>query len=236
MAKRILRPAALKLFALFRRNRKPKTVYYHDVGTKWTAMGTPEARFRAHLRRLRPGDTVCFDDGFRGIWEARELFRENGIRPIVFVAPALAGKTGYLTWEEMKALQDGYGFDFQSHTWSHQTLAGGFIDESELPPAGRSDEWFGRELVQSKAEIGRRLGKRVTAICFPAGRFSDDVVARCRAAGYECAYGSFPGEDLDGGFVKARLLAQDLSAGELASALRGGMDVLAKRYLRMHKA
>ena len=56
----------LKFGAIFG-NSKPKVVFYHDIGKKYTSMGTPEEVFWAHIQYLRRGDVVCFDDGFWGV-------------------------------------------------------------------------------------------------------------------------------------------------------------------------
>ena len=230
--KRFARRILLLLGSWLCRDSSPKTVFFHDVGRDYTPMGTPRELFWNLMGCLRRGDRVCFDDGFRGAWDERERLR--GVAPTVFVAVDLVGRPGYLSWEEIRTLQDEYGFDFQCHTWSHQTLAGPFNDEVLAPAEGRTEEWFRHELVDSKAELERRLGRRVTSICFPVGRFSDDVVRRCVAAGYEAAYASYPGGATDG-YVRPRCLAQNMSVAEFRLVLKGGMNLLARRYLKMHK-
>lgn len=232
--KKRLRSMVLRFFAAVRRDSSPKAVFYHDIGHKWTPMGTPKHLFFAHMRLLRPGDMVCFDDGFRGIWDARDELKAANVHPVVFIAPALVGGNGYLTWDEMRTLQAEYGFSFQSHTWSHQTLAGGFNHELPPPDEGRTEQWFRREIVLSKDEIERRLGKGVDSICLPVGHFSDSVLERCRVAGYKYVYSSIPG-NLDDGFLRHRCLAQDLDERDFRAVLNGGMNTLAKRYLKMHK-
>ena len=90
------------------------------------------------------------------------------------------------------------------------------------------------ELVDSKAELERRLGKKVTALCFPVGYFSDEVIRRCKTSGYETVYASYPGDVTDD-YVQPRCLVQDLSVGEFKSVLNGGMNLLERRYLKRHK-
>ena len=239
--RRLAREAIIGLSAIVLRDDSAKVVFYHDVGRKWTPMGTYVETFWSHWRHLRPTDVVCFDDGFRGIWDEREKWTSDevkaqgrdGIKRIVFLAVGLVGKPGYLTWDEVCELQDRYGFQFQCHTWSHQTLAGPFNDEVESPPCGRTDAWFRHELVDSKAEMESRLGSRVTALCFPVGHFSDDVVSRCKAAGYEKVYASYPGS-LSDGYVQPRCLVQDISPTAFRGVLAGGMAPLAGWYRSRH--
>ena len=231
--KRIVRTVLLWCGALLKPDASPKVVYYHDIGKDYTPMGTPTDLFFAHARLLRPRDVVCFDDGFRGVWDCREALSRAHVRPKVFLAVGLVGTAGHLTWDEVRVLQDEFGFEFQCHTWSHQTLVGPLIKES--PPRQEDEAWYDRELKASKAEIERRIGQAVTELCFPAGHYSEDVLSRCRAAGYAAVYSSDPMDGADG-YVKARCIAQDASALAFRAILRGGMWVLASRYRGLHYA
>jgi peptidoglycan/xylan/chitin deacetylase (PgdA/CDA1 family) len=62
-----------------------------------------------------------------------------------------------MTWDDVRALRDG-GMDIGSHTRTHRVLD--TIDPGEL--AG--------ELVDSKAEIERELGAKITSLSYPVGR------------------------------------------------------------------
>ena len=233
----IAKNALLVVSALVRRDSSPKVVFYHDIGKRWTPMGTAADVFWSHMGCLRTGDVVCFDDGFRGIWDERERLGSvsRKFTVVVFIAVALVGKKGYLTWDEIRELQNKHGVEFQSHTWSHQTLAGPWNEEAPAPRDGRTDAWFAHEIVDSKAEIERRLGSPVTALCFPVGRFNDDVVGRCKAAGYKQVFASYPG-NATAEYVQPRCIAQDLSAGAFKAALNGGMGVMKARYYNRHFA
>ncbi len=211
----------------------PKNIYYHDIGMEYTKMGTSEDVFWSHMSILRAGDVVCFDDGFRGLWTSRERLACIGLRPIVFLAIELVGKPRYLTWSEVSTLQDDFGFDFQCHTWSHQTLVGMYNREIPEPKNGRTEEWFKHELVDSRYELENRLGKVVSSLCFPVGFFSDDIVRRCRDAGYERVYASYPGDRSDT-YIQPRCLAQNLTKQQLKFVLRGGMNLLKKHYMHLH--
>ncbi len=240
--KKALKTLVLLWNATMCRDHNSKVVYYHDVGKRYTDMGTPVETFIRHmdvLHKSLAAHTVCFDDGFRGIWDTREHFQDLGIRPIVFVAVRLVGRSGYLTWDEISELQDRYGFDFQCHTWSHQTLAGAFIRSS--PIEERTDTWFRHELVDSKSELESRLCKRIDSLCFPAGRFSDEVIRRAKEAGYKRLFASFPGslQESDGNskddtLLIPRCMVQDLPVVAFKAVLNGGMNPLGKRYRSMH--
>ena len=241
MFARSLKSMFLCCAAFFFRDVRPKVVFYHDIGTTYTPMGTPADLFFAHMQHLSQcteKHRVCLDDGFRGIWDHREGLRRLGIKPTVFLAVSLVGQANYLTWNEIRILQNEYGFDFQCHTWSHQTLAGPVNTDLPVPatPDFRTDSWYHHELVDSKAEIEKKLSKRVSALCFPVGYFSDDVIRRCIEAGYQELYASYPGNRDEGkptGLIP-RILCQSLSQTEFKLVLAGGMNRFRRHYLRRH--
>jgi len=230
--------AAMIAQSVLRRDSAPKVVFYHDIGRRWTHMGTDVKTFVEHMGMLRTLDVVCFDDGFRGIWDYKDLFNRcepaRKARKIVFLAVGLVGRPGYLTWEEIRDLQKEQGFEFQCHTWSHQTLAGPWNYEVSEPAGGRTDEWYRHELVDSKFEIEKHLEREVTAVCPPVGYFSDDVIRRCKEAGYKKVYTSYPGNLCDD-YLQPRCLVQDLSPIVFKAVLNGGMMAFRRRYLCMHK-
>lgn len=234
--KRFVKLLLMALRVLFRPNTSAKVFFYHDIGVVHTSMGTKEEVFWKQmkaLQRFRSGaeSLVCFDDGFRGVWDFRERFRQEGITPTVFVAVRLVGQPGYLTWDEIRTLQNDYGFTFQCHTWSHQTLVGEMIDES--PKEKRTEAWYHRELIESRDEISRQLGRSVEALCFPVGLFNETLVDRCRKAGYRRVYTCLPGDRTET-FVQSRNLVQDLDLLGFKLVLRGGLMAFRGRYLRQH--
>ena len=252
--RKIVKRFLLRMFALAFNEKGPKVIYYHDIGKEHTGMGTPLPLFRAHVRFARAKGwsfvkglpihdkelQICFDDGFRGIFEARDYFLEEKLCPTVFIAVDLVGKPGHLTWDEICELQKD-GFAFESHTWSHQTLAGAFIDES--PMAERTDAWYLHELRDSREEIGRHLDKEVTSLCFPAGHFSEDVIRRCEAAGYTTLYSSVPGwMEIENGKCKEksccqivpRHLVQSADPASFGWILDGALTPLRNHYFKQH--
>lgn len=252
--RKVIKNIILWVYAIVVQDKARKVVFYHDIGKKNTSMGTNPDVFMKHLEveswRLKVEgrrDLICFDDGFRGVWDYRDELEKivgAGVKVIVFIAVRLVGQPGYLTWDEIRTLNREYGIDFQCHTWSHQTLVGEMIDES--PKEERTEEWYKRELVESKEEIERQLnlgereeGERlrekvvVDELCFPVGNFSDDVIERCKAAGYRKVYASYPGNITDD-YVQPRCLVQDLGVMGFKAVLNGGMNPMKSRYLAMH--
>lgn len=234
--RKLVKSLILKLVSAVFHDASPKIVFYHDIGKVYTAMGTEEKLFWGHMEVLRAGDVVCFDDGFRGVWEAREKLKRvsSNFKVVICIAVDLVGQRGYLTWAEIRELQENFGIEFQCHTWSHQTLIGPYNSEVAKPEDGRTEEWYYHELVDSKRELEARLGRKVNVLCFPVGYFSDRVIERCKSAGYEQVYASYPGNITDD-YVQPRCLVQDLSVKDFRRALNGGLVALSSRYRMLHR-
>jgi len=80
-----------------------------------------------------------------------------------------------MTWEQLRFLQ-GKGIEVESHGASHGKL-------------GRmSPEAVRRELVESKARLETNLGKKIRAICYPAGSVTPEVAALAAEVGYEIGF------------------------------------------------
>jgi len=88
-----------------------------------------------------------------------------------------------LSWEEVQKMH-GKGVSFGAHTVTHQVLSGIPADERK---------W---EILESKKEIERRLGTKVTTFAYPRGRcgdFDELTKSLLREAGVDCAVTTIPG-------------------------------------------
>lgn len=239
MIRKLCKSAVLGTSALLFHNRKSKIIFYHDVfgDVRYTEMGTPLTLFKEHLTAIEESGfqiatqitepenqlQICFDDGFRGLWDVRDFFIRHGIRPTVFLAATLVGKPEYLNETEIREMQE-QGFIFQGHAWSHSDLTQFTRDELK------------RELDESRKELSRILNREVSEICFPIGYYSDLVVEACRKYGYTKMYTSIPGNYFDniGEGLATRNLVQFASPRDLKRILHGGNDLIRSRYRKMH--
>lgn len=238
--RKIIKKVFLWASSILYHNKKSKIVYYHDVYSdkKYTDMGTPLNMFVQHIKAINDAGftirakiqnpdkevMICFDDGFRGIYDTKKFFIDNGLRPTVFLAISLIGKPGYLNEDEIIELQKD-GFIFQCHAWSHSDL-------TEL-----TKEELARELCESKKELTELLGKGVDEICFPIGYFSQLILDECKRYGYKTMYSSIPGNYFDNLYtdgLRTRNLLQFADANETKLILHGGNDMIHNRYVKMH--
>lgn len=241
----IIKNSILWFGSLLHRNHASKILFYHDIcgATSYKSldsdvlMGTPLELFKKHLeviaeegykivpRITQPENEVAImlDDGFRGIWDNREFFYEQGICPTVFLAVELIGKEGFLTESEILELQS-HGFIFECHSWSHTNLA------------MKTDAELQRELGEARSYLSQLLGKDVRELCLPIGYFSDHLIELARAYGYTEIYSSIPGNYFSpvACGLRARNLCQFAAPQEVKYILRGGPELIRMRYEQMH--
>jgi peptidoglycan/xylan/chitin deacetylase (PgdA/CDA1 family)/ubiquinone/menaquinone biosynthesis C-methylase UbiE len=135
---------------------------------------------------------VTFDDGYLDVLtNAVPILRELELPATIFVPSAVIdGDATYwwyheppaaMTWDEIRQLDVEELFDVEAHGRTHRPLP-------RLTEAEARDEIAG-----SKREIEARLGRPVTAFCYPAGLYGEREVQIVAEAGYELAVTTDPG-------------------------------------------
>lgn len=222
---------------LLHHNHKSKVIYYHDVGTKYTEMGTDVDLIQHHIDIIRksgykivPSITkekgevmICFDDGWAGIYDYKDEFVRQQIFPTIFIAVNLIGTKGYLTKSQIETLKS-IGFQFEAHSWSHQDLT--TFDDKELE----------HELKDSKKWLEEKFNHPFDAICFPMGRFSSLVKKKSLEFGYTDLYSSLPGAyyDMKDDKLICRNCAQNSSLSELKWMLNGTSWIFMRKLYGQH--
>lgn len=219
-------------------NHDSKIIYYHDVGRKYTDMGTDLDQIKKHIEIVRKSRytivdeisqprgqiMICFDDGWAGIYDAIDFFINEKIYPTIFIAVELIGRNGYLTLEQILEMQS-LGFHFEGHTWSHNDLT------------TFDDEGLWHEIKDSKEELSKLLGKEVTSLCFPQGRFSEKVYQESLRAGYSKLYSSISGgyyDLLESKKLICRKLVQSASTKEFKYIINSSSPYLKRRAIKLH--
>ncbi len=191
---RVLAPAGL-----FRRLPTTSGLYfpfYHDVPGEYAA------DLRRHLlafRRLGPmvrwdealailagerpltGPVFClsFDDGHPSWRDVLvPMLLELDVPAMFFVTTGLIGGPGRLGWDDCRAIRDA-GFDFGSHSVTHQRLA------------DQSDSEALREFAESKTELENELGVEVRDFAAPYGHPAVDFGRRDVTLATGAGYRSF---------------------------------------------
>lgn len=222
---------------ILHRNRDSKVIYYHDLGTEHTEMGTDFSLFVKHIERVRSLGfslvdritkkknevMVCFDDGWSGIYTHRDFFKKQGFFPTVFIAVDLIGTDGFLTSSQILDMQNE-GFHFQCHSWTHTGLPDHIGEDLK------------HEVEDSKKYLEDLLGRKIDEICFPQGRFNQNVIVACKQAGYNQMFSSLNGSffRLKGKNIICRNLLQDVTEKDVKYILLGDSVIQRIRLKRLH--
>ncbi len=132
---------------------------------------------------------ITFDDGHRNFYTVAAPLLENYQMPaVMFLISNRVATNGsrpetwresddqvYLSWNEVRELT-ARGFEFGSHTCSHQ----------RLPQISKDD--VARELGDSKSAIEQHVASDGLPLAYPFGMTSDEIAARAAALGYACAF------------------------------------------------
>lgn len=127
---------------------------------------------------------ITFDDGYENNYTcAYPVLKEFGLPATIFVVPALVGKEGYLTWQEIIEMSESGIISIGSHSMNHAYLP-------DLPEQG-----LDMEISDSKRAIEMHIRNMVSSFSYPIGAFNDYVKEKVRKAGYGIAVATNPGKN-----------------------------------------
>jgi len=191
----------------------PVLCYHHLTENPKSAYDVTPADFQAQLRLLKsqgyqsilcqqladylagshnvPEKSVLitFDDGRASFkTAARPLLEEMGYRAALFINPATIGGKDYLTWADVRELQQA-GYEINSHTYSHLNL-------TKKPPGltrEKHQERVRQEMLRGYQEIEKHLGQPPVALAYPFGNYDLFAMRTARETGHRLAFSLDPG-------------------------------------------
>ena len=184
-----IRISIIRFASLFYTSKKSKVIFYHDIHTdkQYTAMSTPIELFKRHIQIIRENGyeivseitenygqiEVCFDDGFSGLYDNIELIKKLNVPIHLFVISSFLGKANHITKEQLIALNNSPQITISSHTHTHPVL--NVISEKSII----------KEFEKSKNTLEELLNTEVNSICFPEGKFSEQVIESANKLAYK---------------------------------------------------
>ena len=136
----------------------------------------PQLRRRLPRRRGERARACSRSAAFGRRCSSRPASRTEGSR-----SPGAAAGRRLLSWEQIVELDREGTLEFEAHTISHPNLL--LVD----------DDRARAEIEGSKAELEDRLGRSVTAFCYPAGLFGERERRLVADAGFGTAVSCEPG-------------------------------------------
>lgn len=236
--KRLLRSLLLFGGYLLHRNNKSKVIYYHDMGKSYTEMGTPLDIINSHINIAREAGytlvdnitqaegqiMVCFDDGWKGIYDNKSFWISHNVFPTIFIAVDLIGTEGYMSVNQIKEMMS-LGYQFESHAWTHTGLH-----------THTGDDLI-HELLGAKVWLEDTFEKPFTGICFPQGNYNDEVIITSKRVGYSKLFSSINGGYFDlserDGLI-CRNLVQDANEWQFKNIICGDTPLLRKKRVKQH--
>ena len=187
----------VRFFSLFCFSKKSKVIFYHDIhsSNKYTDMSTSLDLFKKHINIIKDSGyeivseitkeygqiEICFDDGFLGLYENIEFFKQENIFVHLFVVSSFLELDGRINLNQLLELNNLDIITISSHTHTHKILTD--IEKDEIE----------RELQESKINLERLLNTPIHAICFPEGKFNNEIIHIAEEVGYKKQYSSFQG-------------------------------------------
>jgi peptidoglycan/xylan/chitin deacetylase (PgdA/CDA1 family) len=131
--------------------------------------------------------SVTFDDGYQDFYtNAYPFFLERKLPATVFITTYYVGKDWpfvephleMLTWKQIEEISLN-NIEIGAHTVTHPNLRQMKLEEAE------------HQIVKSKEEIEKHLGRPVRFFSYPFGGYTDQVLKTVENAGFEGGVGGF---------------------------------------------
>ena len=153
---------------------------------------------------------LTFDDGNASDHDiALPILQQRGLGAEFFVLAGKIGQPGYLTAEQVRAIDAVQNCNIGSHGLHHRAWPD--LDDADLRA----------EIFESKAMLEAIVGHGINAAGLPFGRYDRRVLRALRQAGYTGAYSSDGGPRLRASWPTPRFSVRvDTDIAELAEMIR----------------
>lgn len=125
---------------------------------------------------------LTFDDGYIDFYLiAYPILKRYNLHAVSFIPTGLIGQGYYLTWEQIKEMDQSGLISFQAHSVNHYNLV------------SLNSEQLKYQLTQSKSTLESQLGKPVNFMSYPYGTADETIWQAVKEAGYLGAVGTYYG-------------------------------------------
>ncbi|MFH8120434.1 MAG: polysaccharide deacetylase family protein, partial [Candidatus Aenigmatarchaeota archaeon] len=136
----------------------------------YTSLFLEELPLRCHEKSV----VLTFDDVGRDFYElVFPILKKYEFKAEIFPIVCTIGKRGWLTWKQLKEMEESGLVDVQSHTMFHKDL-------TKL-----SDKELLYELSRSKEILEKNLGKEIKYLAWPYGKFNHRTIEVAKKVGYK---------------------------------------------------
>lgn len=125
---------------------------------------------------------VTLDDGYEDIYQyAFPLAQKYSIKLNLMIPTGLVGKKGYLTWDQLKEMQQSRLIAIYNHTTSHYPLNLGTKEKVE------------EEVLTARKDLENNLGIPSFILTYPYGAYDSSVINIIKGLGFQAAFTTHSG-------------------------------------------
>jgi|GEM_PF-249773 Predicted xylanase/chitin deacetylase len=136
---------------------------------------------------------LTFDDGYEDAFtQAFPALQQRGMVATFYIITNFVGSPMYLNWDQIRIMRAA-GMEIGAHTQNHPDLTILSIEQAR------------DEIAGSKAIIEAQLGEPIRSFCYPAGRFSGNIVNLVKEAGFTNATTTMSDLPQSGDFMLPRI-------------------------------
>ena len=157
-------------------NLEAQIIWLRDHG--YTSVSPDEilAAQRGELSLPAKPVLLTFDDGYEDFYlNAMPILQRYQFKGTFYVISDFVGRSGYVSWQQLREIAASPLITVGSHTRVHQPL--------DALTAERQQD----EIVNSKAILEQSLGIPITHFCSPYGRYNATTLELLHSAGYQSA-------------------------------------------------
>ena len=153
--------------------------YLHENNYRVLTLGDAVDMLRSETGIPEKTAVLTVDDGYKSFQsEAVPLLEQYGYKATIFVCTKYVGRSGYLSWEDIRSLRKkGYEFGNHSHSHAH------FLNGSDA----QTREQFLADLDLSEKIFRQELGSKPSLYCYPYGEYNHKMQQILQERGYQAA-------------------------------------------------
>jgi len=135
---------------------------------------------------------ITFDDGWRSQLKAFAILEHYGMKASFYVITGEGYGDVYFSAEDLKKIDANPNWEVESHTMTHPwDPHSNLLTWLKGRPKGKTKEDVRRELVDSKARLEQLLGRKITMLAWPCGRYNKTLIRMAQDAGYDVLLTTF---------------------------------------------
>ncbi len=123
---------------------------------------------------------ITIDDGHRTTKRVMPLFKLYGIKPVLFIYPAIVDRMKSTLSSSDIAVLQSQGATIGAHGWNHLFINQKLYDSDLVA--------FKREIYYSKKKLAIMAGHEINIFAYPFGIYSDITIEHMALAGYKYAF------------------------------------------------